>query len=279
MALKLMYISNNPEIARILERSGVDRVFVDLEYIGKNVRQKGMDTVQSHHTIGDIANIKKAITTMELLVRCNPIHDSSEEYGDSAEEINNIIANGADYIMLPYFKTAAEVKTFLDIVRGRAKTVLLFETPEAVEQAEDILAMSGIDEAYIGLNDLSIGYHKRFMFELLADGTVEKLALKFRSKGIPFGFGGIASVGKGALPAEKIIREHYRLFSESVILSRSFCNTSEMTDLEEIENIFTKGVAEIRAVEQTCKEYRDFFEGNIMDIQKAIDVLKQEGAV
>ena len=39
MPLKLMYITNKPEIARIAESTGVDRIFVDMEYIGKAVRQ------------------------------------------------------------------------------------------------------------------------------------------------------------------------------------------------------------------------------------------------
>ena len=38
MALKLMYITNRPEIAQIAETAGVDRIFVDLEYIGKKDR-------------------------------------------------------------------------------------------------------------------------------------------------------------------------------------------------------------------------------------------------
>ena len=54
MALKLMYITNRPEIAQIAETAGVDRIFVDLEYIGKLDRQGGMDTVQSHHTLDDV---------------------------------------------------------------------------------------------------------------------------------------------------------------------------------------------------------------------------------
>ena len=29
--LKLMYITNNPEVASIADRAGVDRVFIDLE--------------------------------------------------------------------------------------------------------------------------------------------------------------------------------------------------------------------------------------------------------
>lgn len=56
MSLKLMYITNQPEIAQIAESVGVDRIFVDLEYIGKSDRQGGMDTVQSRHTIDDVKN-------------------------------------------------------------------------------------------------------------------------------------------------------------------------------------------------------------------------------
>lgn len=274
MALKLMYITNNPDVAQIAEDTGVDRIFVDMEYIGKDIRQGGMDTVQSHHTVQDIENIRSAVKKADVLVRCNPIHEATEAYGDSEEEINAVIDRGADYIMLPYFKTKEEVQKFLEIVRGRAKTVLLFETPEAADCVEQIISMDGVDEAFVGLNDLSLGYHKKFMFELLADGTVEKLALQFRMRGIPFGFGGIAAVGKGLLPAERIIQEHYRLFSQSVILSRSFCNTNQITDLNEIRDIFSEGLSKIRAVEESCKPYQDFFGDNIAEIQKAIQTLK-----
>lgn len=61
MPLKLMYITNNPEIAVIAENAGVDRIFVDMEFIGKDVRQGGLDTIQNHHTIQDIKNIRKAV--------------------------------------------------------------------------------------------------------------------------------------------------------------------------------------------------------------------------
>ena len=58
--------------------------------------------------------------------------------------------------------------------------------------------------------------------------------------------------GSGTLPAECIIAEHYRLGSQYVILSRSFCNTEKTTDLDEIRRIFTEGVEDIRRVEQEC---------------------------
>lgn len=38
--LKLMYITNNPSVARIAQDAGVDRIMVDMEYIDKDVRQK-----------------------------------------------------------------------------------------------------------------------------------------------------------------------------------------------------------------------------------------------
>lgn len=35
MPLKLMYITNSEDVAHIAEEAGVDRIFVDMEYIGK----------------------------------------------------------------------------------------------------------------------------------------------------------------------------------------------------------------------------------------------------
>jgi hypothetical protein len=257
-----MYITNNVEVAKIAESVGVDRIFVDMEYIGKSERQGGMDTVQSHHTFEDIKNIRSALTKSELLVRCNPIHDATAEYCSSKEEIDGIIECGADIIMLPYFKTVEEVKAFISYVGGRAKTMLLFETPEAVAVASRILVLKGIDEVFIGLNDLSLGYGKKFMFELLADGTVEKLCLKFKYYGHTYGFGGLASLDRGLLPGKMVLKEHYRLGSSSVILSRSFCDIAKIDDMNEIREIFVNGVANIRTLEDECRNQLAYFEDN-----------------
>lgn len=159
MSLKLMYITNRPEVAQIAEAAGVDRIFVDMEYIGKTDRQGGMDTVQSHHTLEDIKKIADAIEKAELLVRVNPIHDDSDTYLSSKEEIDSAIKNGAQILMLPYFKTIDEVKKFERYVNKRAKVMLLVETPEAVSIIDEILEQD-IDEIFIGLNDLSLSYKK-----------------------------------------------------------------------------------------------------------------------
>ncbi|WP_148410988.1 aldolase/citrate lyase family protein [Murimonas intestini] len=273
--LNLMYITNRPEIAQIAESAGVDRIFVDLEYIGKADRQGGMDTVQSKHTLEDVKKISKAITMAELLVRVNPIHEATQEYCSSKEEIDTAIANGADILMLPFFKTLNEVAQFLTYVDGRVKTMLLVETPEAVAIIDEILQLKGIDYIHIGLNDLSLGYGMKFMFQLLVDGTVERLCTKFREKGISYGFGGIASLGKGMIPAEMVIREHYRLGSTCAILSRSFCNVDEIEHLGVISSTFVNGIREIRTFEEECQEYIGYFMDNKWKLEESVKKIIQ----
>ena len=273
MSLKLMYITNSETVASIAESAGVDRIFVDLEYIGKSDRQGGMDTVQSKHTIEDIRRIRQTVNT-ELLVRCNPIHDATSEYESTEDEIDNVCSAGADVIMLPYFKTIEEIERFVKCVGTRAKKMLLIETPEAVEIIDDILRVDGIDEFFVGLNDLSLGYGKKFMFELLADGTIEMLCEKFKEKGLPYGFGGIASLEKGLLPAEHIIAEHYRLGSTRVILSRSFCDTQTISEVETVTSLFRNGISDIRQFEDLCKREDDqFFVENKHILKEKVDLI------
>lgn len=270
MSIKLMYITNNPDVAVIAQNAGVDRIFLDMESIGKAQRQCGMGTVLCSHTIEDIQNVRRVITDSELLVRCNSLYSGSEH------EIDEIIAAGADVVMLPYFKTVSEAERFIAYVGGRAKVNLLVETPEALERIDDILALDGIDEVHIGINDLSIGYGKRFLFETLADGKVDYLCAKFRDKGIPYGFGGIASLGKGLLPSEHVVMEHYRLGSTIAILSRSFCNATQITDLEEIRRVFDEGVEKIRAYEEFCRTHPELWEANRIETAALIARIAEE---
>lgn len=269
--LKLMYITNRPEIAQIVENAGVERIFIDMEHIGKMDRQGGMDTVQCHHTIEDIRAIKKALTKSKIMTRCNPIHEATSEYCSSKEEIDAAIEAGADILMLPYFKTAKEVQEFVRLVDGRAKTLPLIETPEAVVCIDEILEIDSIDEIFVGLNDLSLGYGMKFMFQLLVDGTVERLCEKFKAKGIPYGFGGIAALGKGMLQSERVIAEHYRLGSTCAILSRSFCNTNIVTDLDEVRRVFDVDLKAIRAWEKQCENGSVDFAENRKEVEVAVN--------
>lgn len=247
MALKLMYITNNVEVARIAQKYGIERIWVDLETLGKNERQGHIDSVKSHHSISDIKRIVPILDKSEMLVRVNPINESSEE------EINQVIDAGADIIMLPMWKSKNEVISFLKYVNGKTKTVLLLETKEAVECLDDVLNMGGFDEIHIGLNDLHLSYGQVFMFQLLTDGTIENLCNKIKKYNIPYGFGGIAKLGTGDLPAENVIQEHYRLGSTRAILSRSFCNVDNFNSIEDIDNVFFENIEKLRKYEESLK--------------------------
>lgn len=243
MALELMYITNSPAVALIAEKNGVDRIWIDLETLGKEERQKNMNSVKSHHTLQDVEVISNMLTKSECMVRINPWNENS------VDEIEKVIAAGADRIMLPMWKTVEEADMFLKTVNRRIKTTLLLETKEAAESLDDILRLPLIDEIHIGLNDLHLSYGLTFMFELLANGTVEQLCAKMKSAGIKYGFGGVARIGEGMLPAEKVIMEHYRLGSTRAILSRSFCNTEEITEIAEIEKVFAENMSQLREYE------------------------------
>lgn len=266
MSLKLMYITNKPDVATIAEKYGCDRIFVDLETIGKEERQHGMNTVKSNHTIDDVARIKRVLKTSELLVRVNPLYDGSQK------EIDSVISNGADIVMLPMFRTADDAKRFVDMVAGRCKVMLLAETKDAMNNLEEICHVPGVDEIHIGLNDLHLELHKKFMFELLADGTVEKMASILRANKKVFGFGGIARLDEGMLPARHIIGEHYRLGSTMAILSRSFYDSWISNDLEEIDRVFKYGLIEIREYERRLShESNLFFETNHLLVKEEIE--------
>jgi hypothetical protein len=270
MPLKLMYITNDEKIAKIVENCGVDWIFIDLEIKGKRERQGHLDTVISHHNIDDVKKISSILTKSELIVRVNPI------YSGSKEEINKVISSGAEIVMLPFFKEKNEVKKFIDYVNIGAKKCLLLETPEAVDNIDSILKLDDIDYIHIGLNDLHIGYGMDFMFELLADGTVEMLCNKIKCKGIPCGFGGIAKLDKGDLPAKYIIAEHYRLGSTMAILSRTFCDVNKFNDNNEIKKVFSKSLKEIRKYEyQLKKKDIKFFKENRKIVKNKISEIKR----
>lgn len=251
MPITLMYITNNPDVAVIAQRYGVDRIWIDLETLGKEERQKGLDSVKSHHCIDDIKKVSSVLTTSQTLVRVNPVNPAS------GEEIEKVISAGADVVMLPMWKTPDEVREFLNLTKKRVKTVLLLETKEAVECVDTVLANGGFDEIHIGLNDLHLSYGLTFMFELLSNGTVESLCKKFKAVGVPYGFGGIAKIGQGDLPAEKILTEHYRLGSTRAILSRSFCDAGKISNIGEIETTFKENMGKLRAYEEIVSKFTE----------------------
>lgn len=211
-----MILMADPESAKQAQEAGVDRVFYDLEYIGKESRQHGRNTVKSMNSIDDIPAVRKVLDNTELLVRTNPIHAYTKM------EVDKAIEYGADVLMLPMVMDQHDVEQYVSYVNGRCKVCIMIETAAALARLDKIIAVPGVDELFIGLNDLHISMGLTFMFELLSDGLVEYIANKCNKAGMPFGFGGIARIGEGDLPSDYILGEHVRLGSQSVILSRTF---------------------------------------------------------
>ncbi len=263
--LEYFYITNNPDYAAAAERAGVGRVFVDMEYIGKAERQGGLDTVQNRHTVDDVKKLRSVLTKSELLVRVNPIHEGSKD------EIDAVIAAGADVIMLPMWTSVGEVEKFFEYVKGRVKTILLLETDGARLCLDGVLELDGVDEIYIGLNDLHLSQGKTFMFELLTDGTVDEITAKLRAKNIRFGIGGVGKVNcENLLSAENILAEHYRLGSSMAILARAFCDWTAYP-VDEFEKIMTSGIAENREYEAFLQNQdEDFFANSHTETEKII---------
>lgn len=260
--MKLMLVTSDiPNICEAQE-AGVDRIFFDLEYINKSERQRGRNTLILHNDIEELPKIREATGTAELLVRVNAL------YPHSKAEIDKSIEYGADIIMLPMVIDAEDVKMLVNYVGGRAKVMPMIETAQALARIDDILDVDGIDEIYIGLNDLHISMGLTFMFEVLSGGLVEYAANKIKARGIKFGFGGMAKIGEGILPAEAILAEHYRLGSNSVILSRTFRN--EVGDNKEKVDLVAE-VKKIRDKENEIALWSDAeFENNRLFVKEKV---------
>lgn len=239
--IQLMMIVNQPDVARYVALHGVDRVFVDLEHMGKAARQGHLDTWMSRHAPEDISRVREAIGDTELLVRLNPWHDGS------TDEVEDALARGADLLMLPMFRETTELEAFCRSVRGRVPVVPLVETAEAFDCLSEVSRVDGVGEVFIGLNDLHLSLGLRFMFEPLANGMLDRAAEQLKAAGKPFGFGGVARVGEGLLPAERILGEHVRLGSTSVILSRTFHRQAATLDVMKGEMDFAREVMRLRS--------------------------------
>ncbi len=224
--LQLMLITATPEVACYAEESGVDRIFIDMEYLGKQDRQKNLNLPLNQHTFKDIERVKNALKSSEVMVRINPPHEKTKD------EINKAIDFGSDCIMLPYFTRKDEVEMFVQAIDGRCKSNILLETASAVARAESILSLP-VNEVHVGLNDLKITFQLNFLYETLAGGVIDFLSGIAKKNDISFGFGGVGSLSKGSdIPPELIIKEHVRVGSQRVILSRAF--TGNYTTIDDL---------------------------------------------
>lgn len=213
--MEFLLIVSDPGIARFVHDSGVARLFVDLEHIGKDQRQKGLDTWKSKQSPADVTRIREVVPEGHLLVRVNPLYDGT------AAELDDVIARGADSVMLPMFQGTDDLARFLDLLNGRVEAVPLIETVAALKAAPEFSQRLPLTRVHIGLNDLHLDLKQDFIFQPLAEGMLDEAAAAFRANGVRFGIGGVARAGEGIVSPEYLLGEHVRLGSDAAILSRT----------------------------------------------------------
>ena len=216
----LTLITNEPALASHADRAGVDRIGIDLEYLGKAERQSGQDTRLSRHHWEDLSRISQCFHRADSFVRLNPIHAGTEAEVETALEL------GARVLMLPSFRTAGEAATFVRMVRGRARVSVLVELAPAVVRIREILDVRGIDEVMIGLNDLHLQFGVANHFEVLASPLVDMLAAEVLRKGLRLAIGGVGRAGDTTLPvpSDLVYAQYPRLGATGAWLARSFVN-------------------------------------------------------
>lgn len=204
---------NHPDLAGRAGELGIDSLAIDLETRGKAERQTGFDTAISIDTIEVLSEIRE-IESAPLIVRIDGVSPSTPD------EIETVIARGADEILIPMVRRPDEVEHVLSLVAGRVGTGVMIETPDAVSHRHELAALP-LSRAYVGLNDLWIERRTRTRFDALVDGTVDCVAEAFVST--PFGVAGLTHPDAGfPLSCRSLIDELVRIGADFTFLRRSF---------------------------------------------------------
>tara|TARA_Y100001968_G_scaffold332035_1_gene388747 strand:+ start:1071 stop:1877 length:807 start_codon:yes stop_codon:yes gene_type:complete len=215
--------TNNQIIAKAFDYlSSIDTIFVDLEIIGKEIRQGHTNSLISRHSLEDIIKLRNVISNKALGVRINPINENSRI------EIENCIDRGADVLMLPMFDSELEINKILEIVNNRCEIDLLIETPKSLYSCKDF-DYSDIRKIHFGLNDLSLAFKFRHIFYCYFNNILEQPTSYLFSKNISFGLGGVGAIGSMPIAPKYILAANILYKSNRLILSRSFLNQIDTT--------------------------------------------------
>src|SRR5277367_2332084 len=93
----LTLLTDDAQLAAVADRAGVNRIGIDLEYLGKSERQAGLNTRIERHDWNGLSRVSSVLHQADLFVRINPIHAGTEV------EIETALELGARVLMLPAF--------------------------------------------------------------------------------------------------------------------------------------------------------------------------------
>jgi HpcH/HpaI aldolase/citrate lyase family len=214
----------DPELASRADAAGIDRVGVDLETLGKASRQAGLGTWITPHREEDLAAVAGRLRRARAFARIDPLHNGTKE------QLERVLALGAEVVMLPMFTSAEQVDTFMRLLGGRAEPVLLLEQAEAIAHIGEILDVPGVKEVHVGVNDLSLSLGTQNRFAVLTSNAVRRVAAAVRAAGVRFGIGGIGRVGdeRRPIPSDLLYAEYSRLGSTAALISRRFLPVDDL---------------------------------------------------
>lgn len=162
--------------------------------------------------------MRESLSGARLFARVNPLHEHT------GLEVELLLEHGVQVLMLPMFESAEQVARFVELVGGRAETVLLLETAAAARDVERIVAVAGAAEVHVGINDLALSLGMRNRFGVLDCEATERVSRCVREADLRFGIGGIGRAGDQALPiaSELIYAQYPRLGATAALISRAF---------------------------------------------------------
>jgi hypothetical protein len=215
----LTALSRDPAVIRAADDAGVNRIGIDIERLGKHLRQDPGEGLRfSDHSLDDLAAVAANVRRAEIFARLNPLHSGTRD------EVDRALSLGARVLMLPYFEDPRQAAAFLELVAGRARAILLIETAAAAARIREIVAVPGVSEIMVGLNDLHRSLGLTHPFEVLTSDTIVSISRHTRDAGLRFGLGGLGRACDDTLPipSDLVYTQYPRLGATAAWLARSF---------------------------------------------------------
>ena len=156
---------------------------------------------------------------------CDRIHSIA----GLAQELEACFDAGVTSVMLPMVRSVDAARQVVAIVRGRAEIIVMIEHADALPIADELAALDGVAELYVGANDLARSLGLATRFSVLGSDLIETVAEAAHRHGRGFGFFGLARPDDANLPvpADLVYAEQVRLWATNFILARSFGATPQ----------------------------------------------------
>ncbi len=220
--------TEDPALAAAAASAGVARIGPDLETLGKRERQPNGDNRIAEGRPSALAGLRRVIGNARLHVRSNPLHRGL------ARELESCFDAGVTSVMLPMVRSVDAARQVIAMVRGRAEIIIMVEHADALPIADQLAALDGVAELYVGANDLARSLGLPTRFSVLGSDLIETVAEAAHRHGRGFGFFGLARPDDVSLPvpADLVYAEQARLGATNFILARSFCATPQNIAVE-----------------------------------------------